>query len=135
MESIFGKEQFRKIFRDCQIKLSKYRDKVTKCENIEQYNDALKQNTDSDELRTQLDICFEKFTENREIVPRTKKPYQHNIKNYKKYLIGKIDFGLNDISYNNEILEKYKFLNDIFNLILPKPSEPVKEHQVSTIQG
>ena len=128
MESIFGEEQFRKIFRNCQIKLSKHRDKVTKCTNIEQYNDVLKQNTDSDALKTELDICLDKFIENMEKVPRSKNRSQRDIKSYKKYLIGKIDFALNEISYNNEVLEKYKFLDNIFKLILPKPFEPINDN-------
>lgn len=134
MESIFGKERFREIFRDCQIKLSKHRDKVTKCANIEQYNEVLKENTDSAEVRIQLDICLDGYKVNRKKHPKSKNGYEQDLKSYKKYLIGKIDFALNDISYNNEVLEKYKFLNDIFNLILPKPFES-KDAEVIATQG
>jgi hypothetical protein len=134
MESIFGKEQFREIFRNCQIRLSRHRDKVMKCANIEEYNDVLKQNTDSGALRTQLDICFDKFIKNTKKVPKSKNKSQHVIKSYKKYLIEKIDFALNGISYNNEVLEKYKFLDGVFKLILPKPFEPINDTNGYAIQ-
>jgi hypothetical protein len=134
MESIFGKERFRKIFINCQTKISKHREKMIKCADIEQYNEVLKENTEAEGLRTSLDICLDKYKDNRKKDPRNKKEHHQDIRNYKKYLKGRIDVALKDISYNNEVLEKYRFLHDIFRLIWPRIFEPVDEDQVPASQ-
>ena len=70
MESIFGKEEFKKIETLSEIKLHEHKQRIKTCNNIDEYNEVLKEGILGGDLsESMLDRMLDSYKRQRRIMP------------------------------------------------------------------
>ncbi len=142
MESIFGKEEFKKIETLSEIKLHEHKQRIKTCNNIDEYNEVLKEGILGGDLsESMLDRMLDRYKRQRRITPLGKKDHRRDIEKYRTYIKREQETQMERLSIccrdHNEIerfkidfkpvIEKYSFLRDMINKVCHKVLDPPDE--------
>jgi hypothetical protein len=148
---LLGKKEAQRIFRDAEMSIFQHRKKMRKCNDLEEYNQYLKEvissNDDPDWRRysvdSHMDASLSNFKETgRNRTPITKKELQKDILKYDQFLRKKLEADLEDLYHDPDsegvdfiwlihglTIQKYEFLHDIIRVICPKIIEVYEDKE------
>jgi hypothetical protein len=146
---LLGEKEARKIFKDTEMTRYQHRKKMRKCNDVDEYNQYLKEiyssNDDPDwgrySVESHLDGELRIFKETRKNrTPITKKDLKNDVLKYDQYLRNELEAEFEELYHDPDsegvdfiwlihglTIQKYEFLHDIIRVICPRIIEVAED--------
>jgi DNA-binding transcriptional ArsR family regulator len=151
MESIFGQKEFKIILNSIYQEYYENKKKMKSCKDVDEYTNMLIQIATENYSLTTAEISLrerlKKYKNQRKESPRTNSQRKKDIIRYNEFLKKEQDIYLEKLPtccivhsdlesvklHFNQVIEKYRFLNDIIDKICPKILEPPNEEYLESL--